>query len=125
MAINASARNGRTPDIPIASVRARRSMVARTTAVSTGGPPPPACDRALARRGTFPSNGGREAGAPSPASGEGNVFEGFAPAQTTQLGVMGAHVARHLLRVGPRVLPQRPPDRLADEEVAIGQVRLD
>src|SRR5947209_421256 len=38
---------------------------------------------------------------------------------------MGAHVARDFLRVGPRVLPQRPPDRLADEEVAVGQVRLD
>ena len=38
---------------------------------------------------------------------------------------MGPHIARHLLRVGPRVLPQRPPDRLADEEVAVGQVRLD
>ena len=45
IAIRASASTGRTPDSPIARVRARRSMVARTTSWSTGGPTPAACDR--------------------------------------------------------------------------------
>src|SRR5438045_2796938 len=44
-AMSASAMRGRTPDMPIASVRARSSMVARTTSVSTGGPTPAAWER--------------------------------------------------------------------------------
>ena len=38
---------------------------------------------------------------------------------------MRADVARHLVGVGPGVLAQRPPDRFADEKLAVGQIRLD
>ena len=38
---------------------------------------------------------------------------------------MGAHVAAHFLRIRPRILAQCPADRLPDEELAIGEIRLD
>ncbi len=43
--MSASAIAGRTPLKPIASVRARSSIIARTTSTSTGGPTPAACER--------------------------------------------------------------------------------
>ena len=45
----ASATSGRAPEQPIASVRARSSIIARTTSGSTGGPTPAACERTSAR----------------------------------------------------------------------------
>jgi hypothetical protein len=44
-----SATTGRTPEHPIASVRARSNIIARTTSRSTGGPIPAACERTSAR----------------------------------------------------------------------------
>ena len=44
-----SASSGRAPEQPIASVRARSSIIARTTSVSIGGPIPAACERTSAR----------------------------------------------------------------------------
>ena len=44
-----SATSGRAPEHPIESVRARSSIIARTTSVSTGGPMPAACERTSAR----------------------------------------------------------------------------
>ena len=44
-----SATIGRAPDLPIASERARRNVIARTTSRSTGGPIPAACERISAR----------------------------------------------------------------------------
>ena len=44
-----SATSGRAPEQPIESVRARSSIIARTTSVSTGGPIPAAWERTSAR----------------------------------------------------------------------------
>ena len=44
-----SATTGRAPERPSASDRARRSIIARTTSRSTGGPMPAACERTSAR----------------------------------------------------------------------------
>ncbi len=44
-----SASSGRAPERPIASERARRKSIARTTSRSTGGPMPAACERIRAR----------------------------------------------------------------------------
>ena len=43
-----STTSGRTPEQPMASVRARSSIMARTTSRSTAGPMPAACERTSA-----------------------------------------------------------------------------
>ena len=40
------------------------------------------------------------------------------------VGVLG-HITPHFFGVGPGILPQRPADRLANEELAVGEVRFD
>src|SRR5439155_772194 len=126
IAIRASASTGRTPDSPIARVRARRSMVARTTSWSTGGPTPAACDRMRASW----SSGCRSGAMRVPASAPKPVDTPYtgsrdAAAQSAQLRIVRAHVSCHFFGVGPRVLAQRPADRLANEEFAITEVGLD
>src|SRR5205814_9560205 len=54
-----------------------------------------------------------------------NVLERLALAESAQPRLALAHIARDLLGVRPRVLPERPTDRLADEEVPVAEVRLD
>ena len=46
--MSASATVGLTPEKPMDRVRARRSIIARTTSTSTGGPTPAACERTSA-----------------------------------------------------------------------------
>ena len=53
-----SATTGRAPEQPIASVRARSSIIARTTSRSTGGPIPAACERISARCSSARALGG-------------------------------------------------------------------
>ena len=62
--MSVSATAGRTPDSPIARVRARSSIVARTTSTSAGGPTPAACERMSA----ICSSGWRRGGMRVPAS---------------------------------------------------------
>ena len=59
-----SATTGRAPERPIASERARRNIIARTTSRSTGGPMPAACERISERW----SSSRRSAGIQVPAS---------------------------------------------------------
>src|ERR1700694_4092626 len=54
-----------------------------------------------------------------------DVLQGFAPAQPAQLALMCAHISGDFVWVCPRIRPQRPTDCLADEEVAVREVRLD
>ena len=53
-----STTTGRTPEYPIASVRARSSIIARTTSSSTGGPMPAAWLRTSARCSSSRRSGG-------------------------------------------------------------------
>ena len=54
-----------------------------------------------------------------------HVLERLAPAQAAEPIGVGAHVAHDLVRVGPRVLAQRPADRLAQEELVARERRFD
>src|SRR6202022_536303 len=55
----------------------------------------------------------------------GYVFERFPAAQTAELRLVLAHVPGDLSGIGPGICTQRPADGFADEEIAIGEVRLD
>ena len=57
--------------------------------------------------------------------GATDVLERLPPAERAQLFRVLAHVAHDLRRIGPGVLPQRPADRLAHEELAVRQVGHD
>ena len=54
-----------------------------------------------------------------------HILHRFSHAQRTQSIPVGLHVASHFLRISPRILPQRPADRFPNEEVLVGQIRLD
>ena len=61
-----SATSGRAPERPIASVRARRKIIARTTSRSTGSPMPAACERTSARWSSSRRSGGMRVVASEP-----------------------------------------------------------
>ena len=68
IAASASAVAGRTPVRPVASVRSRSSISARTTSRSTSGPAPAACERTSERCSAARRSAGmcRVASAPKP-----------------------------------------------------------
>ena len=61
-----SATSGRAPERPVASERARRSIIARTTSASTGGPMPAAWERTSARWSSARRSGGIQVSASEP-----------------------------------------------------------
>ena len=61
-----SATTGRAPERPMASERARRNIIARTTSRSTGGPIPAACERISARWSSSRRSGGIQVAASEP-----------------------------------------------------------
>src|SRR4030095_3844349 len=54
-----------------------------------------------------------------------NILHRLSNTQPAQPAAMRLHVALHFDRIRPRVLPQRPPDCLADEELFVSEIRLD
>ena len=50
------------------------------------------------------------------------IFERLALAERAETAGVRTHVAADFSGIGPRILAQRPANRLADEELAVGQV---
>ena len=121
-----SATTGRAPEHPIASVRARSSIIARTTSRSTGGPIPAACERTSARWSATRASAGIRTSAsdPNPVvipyAGSSDAARATTTAALRSIAARASapKIDRRVACARPQPLPQRTPRRRPSDTTA-------